>query len=303
MADYPFVRRKTPSASTAAGVLDAVRDCIVAAGSHYWSVAAYTPGVSLELLATPQGFGDADSQRIGLRVAGAAPRLEVAYVAAGTLAAPTSWSGWRSITGADTAIGAGIASVYVAEYRDDNGGLDAGPNPASSIAVLLATSVGFAYGAHAGRIVALDNESDEANGLRGDALLVGEPTEFSDAGEWLTATRTAHSSVLRTGDTTWSYLAATDLLAGTARVDDIAGQIRLVPFAVYGLGKALPAEVLGQNAGVIGELKYFRRSRVSLAFGGAWRPSTDPNQSWQPMVYDASTRPTALLWAQTVTSI
>jgi hypothetical protein len=304
MVDYAYVYRRAPASSTAADILDAIRECIVTtSGPHYWTEVSYSPGDSLELAPTAQVFGDADDQRIGFRVQGATPLLEVAYVASGTLLAPTSWSGWRSITGAATGVGASIVRVDVAEYRDDNGGLTAGPNPASSLAVMLSSSVAFVYGALAGRIVALDNESDELNGLRGDALLVGQPKETTAAGDWLTTTRTVHSSVLRTGQTTWSYLAATDLLAGTTRTDDIAGSIRLVPYAVYGLGRALPTIDLATNAGVMGQLKYFRRSKFSIGLTGAWQPRSDPNQSWQPLVYDATARPTALLWAKTITEV
>lgn len=307
MTDTAIVKYKNIASSTAQNVIDAIRACID--GSGHWLIDAdiIQPTEYVAIKPNPQSFGDADDQRVVFRANGTS--VEVGYAPLNGLGADLSsipvganWTGWRSITAAATAIGALISRVYVAEYRDDN---SSGANPASSIAVLLSTGSAFAFGALAGRIIAMDNESDELNGYRGDGLMTGVPRNLENAGSWLFGTTSTtssahlHSSILRGGETHWGYLRPTEIYS-PAKVADIDGRRILVPYSVYALGRALPTLSAARNYGVIGQLKYYRQTREELPFGSTW---SSGQQVWTAITYDVNSRSACLLWSTAVTEV
>jgi hypothetical protein len=309
MTDTAIVKYKNIASSTAQNVIDAIRDCVD--GSGHWLIddAITQTSEQIAIKPHPQYFGDADDQRIVFRAN--STRVEVGYAPLNGLGtdlsaipAGVNWTGWRSITATTAAAGIGalITRVYVVEYRDDP---SSGANPASSIAVLLSTGSAFSWAAMAGRIIAMDNESDELNGYRGDGLMTGVPRDLEDAGSWIfgttstTSSANLHSSILRGGETHWGYLRPTEIYSA-AKVADIAGRRILVPFSVYGLGQALPTANSARNYGVLGQLKYYRNARESLPFGGTW---SSGEQVWTAVTYDVNANDACLLWSKNVTEV
>ena len=307
--DYGIVHTKS-TASTGTDVIAAIRACVNAAVApdKYWEEDATITVTSeqIALRATAQGFGDADLQQILIRHTGSGI-VQVGYAPAGGLPPnatdidtfpPTVWSGMRNITGANaTGIGASIARVWVAQYRDD---FVAGPNPASSITIILGSATAWLYGAHLGRIISTDNESDPDIDIFGDGVLVGVPRETHANGGWIFGSNTFsvdHSSVIRTGLTWWSYARVADVLTTTAQAD-VAGQRRVVPYCFHGFGKARPATADNTTmAGIIGTAKYIRLHRTALAFGGTLRSQTaGSSQVWRASVYDTTDRAQYVLW-------
>ena len=307
--DFGIVHTKS-TASTGTAVIAAIRACINAAAlpSKYWEEDPTITVTSeqIALRATPQLLGPADSQQILIRHTGSGI-VQVGYAPDGGLppvasdvdtTPPAIWSGMRNITGATlTGIGASIARVWVAQYRDQS---SAGPNPASSLSIILGSGTVWAYGAHLGRVIATDNESDPTFDIYGDAVLTGVPRETQATGGWLfgsNAFAASDASVIRTGPTTWSYARVSDAMT-TAMLADLASTRRVVPYAFHGVGKARPSPADNTtNAGVIGQAKYLRQHRTALAFGGTLRSQTaGSSQVWRASVYDTTDRAQYVLW-------
>lgn len=296
-----------PGDSTAA--VASIAACLSAAGAAgYWAV---DPSVAvgageLALLATAQGYGVADDQRIAIR-AQASGVIQFGYAPDGwaitSLAdldttPPAAWSGWRNITGTATGIGATIVRVWVAQYRDQFDSATA-PDPASSLCVIVGSSSTWNHGAHLGRVLSTDNASDSSNGIVGDALFVGTPTAVAaTVGGWLRGANTsnpANASVIRTGATWWSYARIADDLRAAA-LADIEQARRVVPLNLYGHGNAKPVGDDATHAGVIGQCKYLRRHRTTVGFG-AYLQSIGSAQRWTAVVPSTADTDHIILWA------
>jgi hypothetical protein len=189
----------------------------------------------------------------------------------------------------------------VAQYRDQFDAATA-PNPASSLAVIVGTASTWNHGAHVGRVIATDNASDPSNDIFGDALLVGTPTAVAaTVGGWLrgsNASNPADASVIRTGETWWSYTRIADVLAATA-LADMSNSRRVTPCNLYGHGNAKPTGDDVTHAGIIGQCKYLRRQRQPLGFG-AYLQSATSNQRWTAVVPSTSDTDHVILWAAAV---
>lgn len=308
--DYGVVTTKAVSASTGTAIIAAIRDCVNGSPTSYWAEDASITVTAEEiaLKATPQGFGDADEQQILIRHIGSGV-VQIGYAPAGGLPAdasdidtmpPAVWTGMRNITGTSAGIGASITRLWVAQYRDQ---LAAGPNPASSIMVLLGTSSAWLWACHTGRIIATDNQNDPGIGIFGDGLLTGVPRETYATGSWIHGTQTSnptHAPIIRTGSTWWSFARVADQFvpSTTLATQDIGGQRRVVPYTFHGFGKAIPAPADNTTmAGVIGQAKYVRLHRTELPFGGTLRSqTTGSDQVWRVAVYDATNRYQYVLW-------
>jgi hypothetical protein len=305
--DYGIVTTKAASASTGTAIIAAIRDCIIGAPTSYWaedsSITVTEEQIALK--ATSQGFGDADEQQILIRHTGSGV-VQVGYAPEGGLppnaadidtSPPSVWTGMRNITGTTAGIGASITRVWVVQYRDQ---LASGPNPASSITILLGTATAWLWAFHTGRIIATDNQNDPDIGIFGDGLLTGVPRETYVAGSWIHGTQTSnptHAPIIRTGETWWSFARVADQLTA-ASLSDVAGQRRLVPYCFHGFGRAIPSPADNTTmAGIIGQAKYVRLHRTALAFGGTLRSQTpDSEQVWRASVYDATDRAQYVLW-------
>ena len=303
--DFAIVRTKA-TASTGTEIIAAIRSCVTSTVG-YWeedpTIAVTAEEIALRAVA--QGLGDADLQQILIRHTGSGV-VQFGYAPSGGLPPaavdvdtipPPVWSGMRNITGTASGVGASITRLWVAQYRDQ---LIAGPNPASSLAVILGTSTAWLWACHAGRILATDNESDPDTDIFGDGLLTGVPRETYAAGSWIHGTQTSnpdHGSVIRTGATRWSFARVADQLT-TASLADVASQRRVVPYCFHGFGKARPAPADNTTmAGIIGQAKYVRLHRTALAFGGTLRSDTvGSSQVWRASVYDATDRAQYVLW-------
>jgi hypothetical protein len=308
--DSAVVHTKSFTAGDSTEAAQAIASCIVAAGvDGYWELDdAITPVPGqVALRPTAQGF-DSDSQRIGIR-AQASGVLQFGYAPEGWGAItsfaeldatpPAVWSGWRNITGTATGMGASIVRVWVAQYRDQLGP-DA-PNPASSIAVIAGTASTWNHGAHVGRVIATDNASDPTNEIYGDAVLVGTP--LSDTGlvnGWLRGSQQNNpdnASVIRTGETWWSFTRVAEPLAAASLLD-AGGSYRVVPYSLHGFGKALPAPASNTiHAGRIGHSKYIRRHKNTLVFGAFLQSSTSTEQRWQSVLPSTAETDQVILWS------
>ncbi len=307
--DFGVVHTKSFTGGDSTAAATAIAACITTAGaSGYWEAdPTVTPSAGqLALRPTQQGFGDADDQRIAIR-AQASGVLQFGYAPDGwaisTLAdldtsPPASWSGWRNITGTATGFGATIVRAWVAQYRDQS---DSGPNPASSLAVIVGTATTWSHGAHAGRVIATDNESDPDYGIFGDALLVGTPSaDAVSVGGWLRGSNTVlanapHASVIRTGATWWSYTRIADPLSAASLLD-LGNNRRAVPVNVYGHGNAKPIGDDTTHAGIIGCMKYLRRHRTTMPFGAYLQSSTSADQRWAAVVPSTTDTDHIILW-------
>lgn len=312
--DIAIVHTKTFAAGDSTAAANAIAACIAAATGGYWepdpSVTTGTGEVALRPKA--QSYPLAEDQRIAVR-AQASGVLQFGYAPSGwaisTLAEldttpPTVWSGWRNITGTGTGIGAAIVRVWVAQYQDQFDSATA-PNPASSLCVFAGTATTFNHGAHVGRVIATDNASDPTNGIFGDAVLVGTPTPVSTTagtvGGWLrgsNASNPANASVIRTGETWWSYTRLADTLSASALLD-VASNRRVVPLNVFGHGNAKPLGDDTTHAGIIGQCKYLRRHRQTLDFG-AFLQSTTSAQRWTAVNPSTTATDHIILWATPV---
>lgn len=310
--DLAVVHTQAFAAGDSTAAATAIAACITAsAGMGYWEAdPSVTVGVGeLALRPTQQDIGDADNQRIAIR-AQASGVLQFGYAPAGwaitalsnlDTAPPTVWSGWRNITGTATGFGATIVRVWVAQYRDQFD-VTTAPNPASSLAVIVGTASTWNHGAHVGRIIATDNASDPSNDIFGDALLVGTPTAVAaTVGGWLRGSHTSNpsnASVIRTGETWWSYTRIADVLASTA-LADAGGNRRAVPINLYGHGNAKPTGDDVTHAGIIGQCKYLRRQRQAVGFS-AYLQSATSNQRWTAVVPSTTDTDHVILWAAAI---
>jgi hypothetical protein len=306
--DIAIVHTKAFTGGDSTAAADAIADCITASlGEGYWEPDPTVTVASgqLALRPTQQGFGDADEQRIAIR-AQASGVLQFGYAPAGwaisslldlDTAPPAVWSGFRNITGTGTGFGSGILRVWVAQYRDQ---LAAGPNPASSINVFVGTATTWNHGAHVGRVISTDNDSDPDFNIFGDAVFVGAPSaDAALVGGWLRGANTsnpANASIIRTGNTWWSYTRVADVLQATA-LADVAGNRRVVPINLYGHGNAKPNGNDTAHAGVIGQCKYLRRHRTPLEFGGRLESLSPTGQRWSSVVRSGGNSDHYILWA------
>jgi hypothetical protein len=306
--DTAIVHTKAFPGGDSTAAADAIADCITASlGEGYWepdpTVTVSSGQVALR--PTQQGFGDADEQRIAIR-AQASGVLQFGYAPAGwgisslddlDTSPPAVWSGFRNITGTATGFGATIVRVWVAQYRDQ---LAAGPNPASSLNVFVGTAATWNHGAHVGRVISTDNDSDPVNDIFGDALMVGTPSSLDTlVGGWLRGANTsnpANASIIRTGETWWSYTRIADVLQASA-LADVAGNRRVVPINLYGHGNAKPNGNDTVHAGIIGQCKYLRLHRDALEFGGRLESSSATGQRWAPVVPSVVASNHYILWA------
>jgi hypothetical protein len=311
--DYGYVRyRPLTTPSTSEDVVAAIREMIESPGDHYWEIDAdFDEGDPENLALSPiaQGF-DSDAQRIIIQAV--AGNVTVGYGPDGLsavdfadLATDPPTSGMRNITGTTAEIGTAIEGVYLVEYRDAP---ETGLNRASSITIYLAQAGGtFAFGAHVGRVITASNASDAGLGIYGDAVFVGPPN--TSASGWLfgaasTGAGTAlalHSSVIRTGETRWSYAQPVDVYpAGSAILAQVGGSARPTPYTYFGLGNALPTYDAARNAGILGETKYLRAftsAQGHLVRIGSAEASS--NQAWVFVATTAGgTSNMCMLWAK-----
>jgi len=308
--DYGLVRFR--AASTAEAIVDAIAEMIAASGDHYWEIdAAVTGGVSGQLalrpsLGTPEA-GFAIDQRVVLLADGSA-QIRIGYAPAGGLGAtfadiittppPT---GLRNITASATGF-AGVTGVYLVEYRDDADVPE--EYRASSLAIFLATATTFTAACHVGRIISTSNASDllPAVNLYGDGLLTGTP----NATGWLTGSSSTtnsthlHSSIIRTGDTRWSYAGVVDAYAaGSVPLASVGGVARPTPYTMWGNGNAAPTIDAARYAGILGETKYLRAYTSAQAHLVRLVPA-DPasQQAWLFWRFTTTDHNQTILWAK-----
>lgn len=315
--DIAIVHTKAFTAGDSTEAAQAIADCISAAGGvGFWELDPMVttgPG-EIALRPTVQGFGDADNQRIAIR-AQASGVLQFGYAPSGwvitsladlddPLLAPTVWSGFRNITGTATGFGATILRVWVAQYRDQFDSATA-PDPASSLNVFVGTNTTWNHGAHVGRVIATDNASDPDNNIFGDAVLVGIPTPVSNStatvNGWLRGSHLnnpANASVIRTGQTWWSYTRLADTLSASS-LNNFGAGARVVPINVFGHGNAKPLGDDVTNAGIIGQCKYLRRHNRTIPFN-AYLQSTTSEQIWAAVVPSTADTDHIILWAAPV---
>jgi len=308
--DSAIVHSKLFTGGDSTSAIDAIAACLAASAATgaYWEIDPDVTVTSAELALRPtqQGFGDADEQRIAIR-AQASGVLQFGYAPAGwaisslddlDTSPPAVWSGFRNITGTGTGFGAGILRVWVAQYRDQ---LVAGPNPASSLNVFVGTATTWNHGAHVGRVISTDNDSDPDFDIFGDALLVGVPSAVAtEPNGWLFGSHTsnpANAPVIRTGETWWSYARIADVLQSSA-LANLESNRRVVPINLYGNGNAKPVGNATTHAGIIGHCKYLRRHKADIGFGGRLESQSDPNQIWAAVVPSTSDTDHVILWGR-----
>lgn len=291
--DFAIVHTKAIANSNSETIVNAVVSCINAATSGYWEVdtSVTVSSGQAALKAKPQGYGNADSQRIAIR-SQASGVVQFGYAPSGwsvtsldqlDTSPPAAWSGWRNITGTATGV-TGTTRVWVAQYRDEYSLTRL--NPASSMTVLVGTAVLLSAGAHVGRVIALDNDDDEMLGLYGDALMVGALSDHAVTSSWLrgnNASNPANASVIRTGNTWWHYTRVADDPTVPA-LADVGGKRRLVPYCIYGHGRAKPFPDAVTPAGIMGQCKYIREHRQALGFAQRLRSTSSSDQVWRPAV-------------------
>lgn len=308
--DYGLVRYRP--ATTAEAIVDAVADMISATGSHYWEIdPAVGGGVSGQLALRPNAGPPSASFAVDQRIVlladgpsqiriGYAPNGGLGATFAAIIASPPP-TGLRNITASATGF-SGISGVYLVEYRDDADVAE--EYRASSLAIVLATNDAWKHGAHVGRIVSATNASDATPdvSLFGDALLTGTPS----AAGWLNGSSSTvnsahlHSSIIRTGDSRWSYATAvTEYTAGSSLIEPVGGVARPTPYTLYGLGNALPVYDAARNAGILGETKYLR-AYYSAQAHMTQLVSADASsaQAWIFYAYTTSDQNQCLLWAK-----
>ena len=284
MAEQSATVWRTSAASNAGNDhVDKVADVIMSVGAH-WLWLASVPGKALlECIATGAQ----------LVLHGTTAQIQVGYAPDGgvvdwdtTPSAPV-WTGMRNITGNALSMGSQTARLDIAEYED-------------AILIGIGRAEGWRYAAFAGAVFEPWDESDIAQNIGKDGLLVGIPSRIVSNPNWLFGSTTANlGSCVRTGDIFEPIIVQSASVAspGTTAPDRILSRIgtaeRFLPYYL----NLLQAGGISQPFGIA---KYVRQWRANVPHGTRLMSQTvGSEQAWLGYQYDATQQNQFVLWSKT----
>lgn len=289
MTVTPKVYQFAPGAKTGAAIIDGVKRCLDAAGTHHWEVVTYTAGSTITLQ-------DKATFTRSLRLVAITPQnVQAFYTPPGgsesgaVLMAGGLSSGVNTLDNAQYGMSTNIA--YVLEVEDaifilTNKGLDGG--------ALMAPSA-MSWSLSAGRIYSAHNRSDATfeEGVMGGGCFTAQSNTMG----WLSQDTTSsgtQQSIAWTGGSSFIRICCPTAMnrhsrtasntALLADIGDAASLIeRLVPIPVSG-------PVSGTTGGHFGYTRYWRARKTpwdgALVTNTTILPSAgDPNIAWRHQFY------------------
>lgn len=291
MTVTPKVYRFAPGAKTGAAIIDGVKLCMDATGTHHWDVVAHTPGLTITLR-------DKATLTRSLRLVAIAPQNVQAFYTppggseSGAVLMAGGLTGGASPNTLDNVqYGMSTNVAYVLEVEDaifilTNKGTGGGTS-------LLADAM--AWGLSAGRIYSAHNRSDTTleEGVMGGGCFTSQTNTQGWLSQDTTSSGTAQS-IAWTGGSSFIRICCPTAMnrhsrsaSNTALLADIgdAGSPieRLVPIPVSG-------PVTGATAGHFGYTRYWRARKTpwdgALVTNTTILPSAgDPDIAWRHQFY------------------
>ena len=279
MTVTPKVYKFKPGAKTGVAVIDGIKRCMDAAGTHHWEVEAYSAGASITLR-------DKLTLQRRLRLAALtsgspSPSIACYYsAAAGANESPICWitSGLSTLNLADAASGMGTDEAYVVEVED-----------AIAICIAKGSNGGtaipngcFNFSVHAGRVFSAHNRSDTRpeEGILSGYFGVRLVTTGSETIRYLGAAITSGSggtrqSLILLPDNSWSRVSGgTNAAPLAARSTTVSGTPNIL--ADVGDGpiaeRLVPVPVMGAISttanGHFAYTRYIRARRYAIGATG-----------------------------------
>lgn len=273
MTVNPKVYRFSPGAKTGVAVIDGIKRCMDAAGTHHWEVVAYSAGSTITL--RDKATLQRQLRLVALTSGSPSPSVACYYsAAAGANETPACWmtSGLTTLALNDASSGIGTDESYVVELEDAIAVcLGKGSNGGTAV-----TNGAFNFSVHAGRIFSAHNRSDTSleEGILAGGFGIRTVTTGSETIRYLGAAITSgtggtRQSLILLPDNTWSRVSgATNVSAngfrGPSQASTLIANVgdgntieRLVPMVVSGAVSTTPG-------GHVAYTRYIRGRRYSI---------------------------------------
>lgn len=273
MTVTPKVYRFSPGAKTGVAVIDGVKRCMDATGTHHWEVVAYSAGSTITL--RDKATLQRQLRLVALATGSPSPSVACYYsAAAGANETPACFitGGLLTLALNDSQASIGTDESYVVEVEDSfslclGKGTDGGPGVATG---------SFNFALHAGRIFSAHNRSDSSleEGILAGGFGVRAVTTGSETNRYLgaaitSATHGIRQSLILLPDNTWSRVSgATNVSAngfrGPSQASTLIANVgdnntieRLVPMVVSAAVSTTPG-------GHVAYTRYIRGRRYSI---------------------------------------
>lgn len=279
MTVTPKVYKFKPGAKTGVAVIDGIKRCMDAAGTHHWEVEAYSVGASITLrdkLTLQRRL-----RLVALTSGSPSPSIGCYYsAAAGANESPVCWmtSGLSTANFATADAGIGTDESYVVEIEDAIA-ICLGKGSDGGTAIPIGA---FNYTVHAGRVFSAHNRSDvrPEEGILAGVFGVRLVTTGSETTRYLGAAITSGShgtrqSFILLPDNTWSRVSGgTNVSTLGARASSVSGTTNILADVGDGpsIERLVPVPVMGAISttanGHFAYTRYIRARRYAIGAVG-----------------------------------